>query len=153
MERYENDLKAKFESLEEYEIDKKNQFDTFQEELYAEENELHRQHEENITNYFLQLKNRGDAALSTLIQQLIDFRNTNEAEFLEWFEMIKGVFSTDAAAELLLKIEELARQVEFNRMMIITGNVLMQIETSQGNYLIDSMGNPILAGWPICKCK
>lgn len=103
--------------------------------------------------YIEALKMKGDTDLAAITQQLIDFRNENEGKFLEWFEMIKGVFSTDAAAALLLKIEELAEQVEFNRMMITTGNVLTQIEMSQGDYLIDSMGDPILAGWPICKCK
>lgn len=113
---------------------------------------LYEQYSTEIANYILQLKARGNEDLATLTQQLIDFRNINEAEFLEWFETIKGVFSTDAAGELLLKINELAEQVEFNRMMITTGQVLTQIATSKGDYLTDSMGNPILAGWPICKC-
>lgn len=153
IEKYRGDLDFKFEDLEEYEINKKAQFDELQTELIYKENALHQQHEKNLDDYISQLKERGDSNLAALTQQLIDFRNTNETKFLEWFEMIKGVFSTDAAAALLLKIEELAEQVEFNNTMITTGKVLTKIATSEGSYVIDSMGNPILAGWPICKCK
>lgn len=153
MEKYENDLNSMFEALEGYEKDKKAQFDTFQTELLEKETKLHEQHEKALSDYISQLQERGDSNLAALTQQLIDFRNINEAKFLEWFEMIKGVFSTDAAGELLQQIAELAEQVEFNKLMITTGKVLTRIGTSQGDFLIDSMGNPILAGWPICKCK
>lgn len=153
MVKYEDCLNQKFELLEEYAENEKAQFDTFQAGLYEKENELHKQHEKSLADYIAQLQERGDSNLAALTQQLVDFRNINEAKFLEWFEMIKGVFSTDAAAELLLKVEELKEQVEFNQMMITTGNVLTRIELSQGGYLVDSMGNPILAGWSICKCK
>ncbi len=117
------------------------------------ETELHEQHEKDIKDYLLQFQKKGDSNLTELTQQLIDFRNTNEAEFIEWFETIKDVFSTDAAGRLLLEINKLKEQVEFNRTMITTGKVLTQIDTSQGDYLTDSMGNPILAGWSICQCK
>lgn len=153
IEKYEGILDAKFVNLEEYETDKKTQFDTFQNELLQTENELHSQHEKTLADYISQLQDRGNTDLAALTQQLINFRNTKETEFIEWFEMIKGVFSTDALTELLLRVEELTEQVEFNQMMIVTGNVLARIETSQEDYLIDDMGNPILAGWPICKCN
>lgn len=152
MVRYENELNQKFEALEEYETERKTQFDTFQAELIQKENELHTKHKKDVADLFAQLQEKGNADLIALIQQLIDFRNTNETKFLEWFEMIKGVFSEDAAAALLLKLEELAEQVEFNRMMLTTGKVLTTIGISQGGYIVDSMGNPILIGWPICKC-
>lgn len=153
MENYKNELDFKFEDLAKYEADKKAQFDELQTELVNKENELHKQHEKNLDDYILMLKETGDSNLAALTQQLVDFRNINEAKFLEWFEMVKGVFSTDAAAALLLKIEELTEQVEFNQTMITTGKVLTQIATSQGSYVVDSMGDPVLAGWPICKCK
>lgn len=112
------------------------------EDLYAE-----------YAGYIEALKTKGDSDLAAITQQLIDFRNTNETEFLEWFENIKGIFSTDAAGELMNKLNELKEQVEFNNTMITTGKVLTRIATSTGDYVIDSMGNPVLAGWPICKCK
>lgn len=153
MKKYENDLNSKFDALNEYEEDKKTQFDTFQAELMEKEVELHKKHEKDIKDYMTQLEERGDTNLAALTQQLIDFRNINETNFLEWFEMIKGILGTDAAGGLLLRINELADQVELNQMMITTGKVLTRIDTSQGDYLIDSMGKPILAGLPICKCK
>ena len=153
MEKYENDLNSKFEGLEEYEADKKAQFDTFQAELYAEENELHKQHEKNLADYFSQLKVKGDADLATLTQQLIDFRNTNETKFLEWFEMIKGVFSTDVAAALLLEIKKLNEQVEEMEGMLLSGKIMAKLITDNGKYLTDDMGNPLLADRPICACN
>lgn len=153
MEKYENYLNSKFEKLEEYETEKKTQFDTFQAELYAEENELHKQHEKNLADYFSQLKAKGDADLATLTQQLIDFRNTNESKFLEWFEKIKGVFSTDAAAALLLEIDRLNEQVEDMEGMLLSGKIMARLITDDGKYLTDDMGNPLLADRPICACN
>ncbi len=106
-----------------------------------------------IARYISNLKEKGDADLATITQQLINFRNDNEVKFLEWFEMIKGVFETDPGGEMMKKIAELTEQVEFNQMMITTGKVLTGIATSDGNYIVDNMGNQILIGWPICKCN
>lgn len=106
-----------------------------------------------IAGYISNLKAKGDADLATITQQLIDFRNTNEAKFLEWFEGIKGTFETDPGGQMDKKITELKGQVEFNQMMITTGKVLTGIATSNGDYIVDSMGNQILIGWPICKCN
>lgn len=105
------------------------------------------------TGYIETLKAKGDSDLAAITQQLINFRNTNEAKFLEWFEMIKGIFGTDPGGEMLLKLEKLTKQVEFNRKMIMEGKVLTYISTSQGGYITDSLGNPILIGWSICKCR
>lgn len=151
-EKYENDLNSKFNNLEEYELDKKNQFDTFQEELIQKENELHTQHKKNVADLITQLQEKGNADLAAITQQLIDFRNTNEAKYLEWFEIIKGILGTDAAGELLIKIEELNGQMEEMQEMLFAGMVRAELATSTGDTIIDSMGNFIMAGRPICKC-
>lgn len=153
MEKYESDLNLRFETLQNYETDKKAQFDTFQQELYEKENELHKQHKADIANYFEQLQERGNNELTTLIQQFIDFRNVNEFDFLEWFEKIKGVFSTDAAGKLLLEIDKLTEQVNAIEEMLLLGRVTTKLLTDSGNYITDSIGNPILANKPICTCK
>lgn len=153
MAKYESELNQKFEALEEYEAEKKVQFDTFQTELTEKEAELHEQHKKNLEDYFIKLQEEGNRNLVLITQQLIDFRNTNEAEFLEWFEMIKGIFGTDPGGEMLLKLEKLTKQVEFNRKMIMEGKVLTHISTSQGGYITDNLGNPILIGWSICNCR
>lgn len=103
--------------------------------------------------YINGLKAKGDSDLAAITQQLIDFRNTNEAKFLEWFETIKGVFSTDAAGQLLLQIEELNGQVEEMQEMLFTGMVRAELSTSAGDTIIDSMGNSIMVRRPICKCR
>ena len=152
-ENYKNEIAERHERLEEYETEKKAQFELFQTGLIESETELHDQHEKALDDYFSAMQQSGNERLSAITQQLIDFRNTNEAEFLAWFEMIKGIFGTDPGGELLLKLNDLTEQVELNRTMIITGKVLTRIGTSQGGYITDHMGNPILIGWPICKCN
>lgn len=108
---------------------------------------------EKISEYISDLKTKGDTALATLIQQLIDFRNTNETEFLEWFEMIKGTFSKDAAGELLLQIGKLTEQVTEMEQMLLSGRTMARLITDSGFYLTDSMGNALLADRPICACN
>lgn len=106
----------------------------------------------DIAGYIAALKVRGDTELAAITQQLIDFRNANETEFLEWFETIKGVFSTDAAGELLLKTQALNEQVAEMENMLFTGMVKAELATSSGDTIIDSMGNTIMVGRPICQC-
>lgn len=106
----------------------------------------------DIAGYIKALKAKGDSDLATITQQLINFRNTNETEFLEWFEAIKGVFSTDAAGELLLKIQALNEQVAEMENMLFTGMVKAELATSNGDTIIDSMGNAIMVRRPICQC-
>ena len=108
---------------------------------------------EKISEYISDLKTKGDTALATLIQQLIDFRNTNETEFLEWFEMIKGTFSTDVAGELLLQIGKLTEQVTEMEQMLLSGRTMARLLTDSGYFLTDSMGNALLADRPICACN
>ena len=94
--------------------------ETYIENLKKEGYDLHNSFHEEISGYIANLKAKGDENLATLTQQLIDFRNTNETEFLEWFEKIKGVFSTDAAGELLLKTQDLnERIVEMENMLFL----------------------------------
>ena len=103
-------------------------------------------------DYVRALKAKGDSDLAAITQQLIDFRNTNEAKFLEWFETIKGVFSTDVAGELLLKTQTLNEQVAEIEEMLFSGMVRAELATSQGDTIIDSMGNTIMVRRPICQC-
>ena len=102
--------------------------------------------------YIEALKAKGDSDLAAITQQLIDFRNTNEAEFLEWFDTIKGVFSTDAVGELLLKTQALDEQVAEMENMLFAGMVKAELTTSGGDSIIDSMGNTIMVRRPICQC-
>lgn len=102
--------------------------------------------------YIEALKAKGDSDLAAITQQLIDFRNTNEAKYLEWFEMIKGILNMDAAGKLLLLIEGLNEQVGEIEEMLFTGMVRAELATNEGDTIIDSMGNSIMVRRPICKC-
>ena len=126
------------------------------EQFYAELSQqgqtLHAQYSGELAEYLAQLESKGDSDLAALTQQLIEFRNANEAKFLEWFETVKGVFSTDAAGELLLQIEGLNGQVAELEEMLFTGMVRAELVTSNGDSIIDSVGNTIVVGHPICRC-
>lgn len=127
--------------------------ETYIENLKKDGSDLYDSFNEEIAGYIANLKAKGDADLATLTQQLIDFRNTNESKFLEWFEKIKGVFSTDAAAALLLEIDRLNEQVEDMEGMLLSGKIMARLITDDGKYLTDDMGNPLLADRPICTCN
>ena len=152
MKRYENNLDAKFEDLETYEANKKNEFDTFQTELTEKEQIMHDQHKAELKAYFSQMEKEGNANLLAITQQLIDFRNENELEFLAWVEEMKNILGEGTAGELLIKINALTNQIEEMEQMLLSGSVLAKLLTDDGKCLTDDMGNPLLAEFPICKC-
>lgn len=153
MKRYENDLNAKFADLEAYAKNKKIEFDTFQTDLKEKEQALHDQHKTALKEYFSQMEAEGNANLIAITQQLIDFRNEKETEFLAWFEEIKGILGGDTAGEFQIRIDEIAAQIEDVQEMLFAGMTYGRILLDQNDYLIDDMGRPILTGRPICKCS
>ena len=106
----------------------------------------------NISGYMASLKSKGDADLAELTQQLLDFRNTHEAEFLAWFDRIRGMLGTDPAGNLANGLEGLAGRMEDVEEMLFTGMVRAELVTSNGDSIIDSVGNTIVVGHPICRC-
>lgn len=106
----------------------------------------------NISNYIAGLKSKGDTDLAAITQQLLDFRNTNEAEFLAWFEYIKGIFGTDPGGSILNEIGALSAQMNNLSEMLYSGTVTARLKTSDGDYIVDDAGAHILVGWPICRC-
>lgn len=107
----------------------------------------------DISGYIVSLKNKGDTDLAEITQQLLNFRNTKEEEFLVWFEHIKGIFGTDPGGNLLNEIEKLSAHMNDLSEMLYSGNVTAKLETEDGDYYItDDTGIPILVEWPICRC-
>ena len=153
MKRYENNLDAKFEDLETYETNKKNEFDTFQTELTEKEQIMHDQHKAALKDHFSQMEKEGNANLLAITQQLIDFRNENESEFLAWVEEMKNILGEGTAGELLIKINALTNQMEEMEQMLLSGSVFAKLLTDDGKYLTDDMGNALLMDRPICKCS
>lgn len=127
--------------------------ETFREDLTERCENLYNKFDTDISGYIVSLKNKGDTDLANITQQLLDFRNTNEAEFLAWFEYIKGVFGTDPGGNLLNEIEKLSVRMNDLSEMLYSGNVTARLETEDGDYYItDDTGIPILVEWPICRC-
>ena len=114
--------------------------------------ELHDKYREDIAEYVRQLETKGNSDLAEITQQMLDFRNTNEAEFLEWFERIKGILGTDEAGNLQNGLEGLAGRLEDVEEMLFTGMVKARLETEDGDYITDDLGNALLVDWPICQC-
>lgn len=122
-------------------------------ELSQKGEALYDQYNSEIADYILQLKNKGDTDLAILTQQLIDFRNTNETEFLAWVERMKDILGDETVGKLLLKIAGLEDQINEMEEMLLSGSVMAQLLTDDGKYLTDDMGKVLLMDRPICKCK
>ena len=105
-----------------------------------------------ISAYIDDLEDRGDSSLAAIIRQLVDFRNSKEAEFLELFETVRGQLSTDPAGHLQNEINGIQSQLAAVTEMLMTGKVSTTLVTDEGDYITDDMGNALLIGWPICKC-
>lgn len=72
------------------------------------------------------------------------------SDFLDWFNGIKGIFSTDPAGEIILLIQAL-----YN--IIYSGRVPADLITSDGDELITDDGDQLIAFWTIktsetCHC-
>lgn len=106
-----------------------------------------------ISAYIDDLEDRGDSSMAAIIRQLVEFRNTKEAEFLELFETVRGQLGTDPAGHLQNEINDMQSQLEAVTEMLMTGRVSTTLATDEGDYITDDMGNALLIGWPICKCK
>lgn len=115
--------------------------------------DLYDRYREEIEGYMSRLEAKGNADLAGITQELSDFKNTNEAEFLAWFEHIKGLLGSDIGGNLLNGLDGLAGRVEDVEEMLFTGIVRAKLITDGGDYITDHLGNPILTGWPICKCN
>lgn len=114
--------------------------------------ELHAKYSADIAAYVAQLKEKGDSDLAEITQQMLDFRNANEAEFLAWFERIKGILGSDPAGNLQNGLEGLAGRLEDVEEMLFTGMVRAKLETEEGDYITDDLGNALLVEWPVCQC-
>lgn len=72
------------------------------------------------------------------------------SDFLEWFNGIKGIFSTDPAGEIILMIQKLND-------IIYSSRVPADLITSDGDDLITSDGDQLIAFWTLktsetCHC-
>lgn len=106
-----------------------------------------------ISAYIDDLETRGDSSLAAIIQQLIDFRNSKEAYFMELLEIIRGQLETDPAGHLQNEIDSLRSQLEDVTEMLYSGRVDAELIADTGDNIVDDMGNEILVGWPICGCN
>lgn len=106
----------------------------------------------SIESYIVALKEKGDSDISEITQQLLDFRNTNEADFTAWFERIKDLFATDPSGAQQLQIDRAVARIEDVEEMIFTGTAAARIESDDGEYLTDDTGSPLLIEWPMCQC-
>ncbi len=114
--------------------------------------ELYGRYRTEISDYVAQLEAKGDSDLAEITQQLLDFRNTNEAAFLAWFDRIKNMLGTTADGELLNGLEEVTGRLEDTEEMLFTGVAAARIETSDGYYITADTGQPLLAQWPVYGC-
>ncbi len=108
---------------------------------------------EDFKEYVRLLKRKGDTDLAEITQQLLDFRNANEAEFLAWFERIKGIFGTDLGGKMQEQIDALSDSLNNLAEMLYSGMITSNLLTSEGDFIVTDTGKPILLNWPVCSCK
>ncbi len=122
-------------------------------QLSASGQQKHDDFSATIQTYITALKAKGDTDLAEITQQLLDFRNEKEADFLSWFERIKEIFGTDPGGNLQNQIDGVSADLSDMMEMLYTGMVAARLGTSDGDYIITDTGEPILVNWPICSCK
>nr|DAU31684.1 MAG TPA: Receptor Binding Protein [Caudoviricetes sp.] len=125
---------------------------TFWNDLQKKGNADYETFNSTITQYIAELEARGDGTLAAIVQQMMTFRETNEAEFLEWFETIKGIFSGDPGGAMQEEIQQLQDGYDDLLTMLVSGMVSALMLTDDGDYICDDTGTPLLIDWPICKC-
>lgn len=137
----------------------KQAYDKYVADLAAFWSELHEQgradyenFNSTLTQYIEELEARGDSTLAALTQQLENFRDTNEAEFLEWFERIKGIFGDDPGGSIQTEIDQNRENIEDLEEMLFTGTVSATLDTDEDDFICDDSETPLLIGWPICNC-
>ena len=130
-----------------------NTMNSFYTTLSQQGKDLHDQYSAELSEYLTELETKGNNDLLAITQQLILFKSTNEAAFLEWFEHIKGTLGEDAAGALQNQTDALTAQVQDLQSMLISGMVRAKLKTDQNDFITDSTGKPLLIGWPICGCN
>lgn len=126
--------------------------DSFYRDLTTQGNDLYDGFRRDILGYIADLKTKGDMDLADITQQMLDFRDTNEADFLAWFDRIKGILGTNADGNLLNELDGIAGQLGDVEEMVFTGTAAARVTASDGSHITDNTGTPLLAGWPICQC-
>lgn len=153
-----NDITAYINTLKQDSADAYDNFlsamNNFYLTLSQQGQDLHDQYSAELTGYLAELETKGNSDLAAITQQLLDFRNANEKDFLEWLDRIKGMLGEDDTGKLLILIDQLSAQLEDTQAMLFTGMLRTKLVTDQGDHLIDSTtGKPLLVGRPICSCN
>lgn len=130
-----------------------NTMNSFYNSLSQQGQTLHDQYAAELSEYLTELEEKGNTDLLAITQQLILFKSTNEAEFLEWFEHVKGTLGEDPAGELQNQVDVLTALLEDTQSMLFSGMIRAKLKTDQDDYITDSTGKPLLIGWPICSCN
>ena len=130
-----------------------NTMNSFYQSLSQQGQTLHEQYAADLENYFTELEAKGNNDLIAITQQLLQFKTSNEAEFFEWFERIRGMLGTDPAGALQIQLDLLQGQMEDAQTMLATGMVRVQLVTELSDYITDNTRKPLLIGWPICSCN
>lgn len=125
----------------------------YYEDISSRGEEKYEEFKKIIEDYVKELETSGNATVASIVKQLLEFRDTNEGNFLTWLESVKEQMSQYPAGEILLEIEQLKEQQEEIIQMLATGYVIAQVLTDDGDYIIDDLGNPMLTGARICTCN
>lgn len=128
------------------------QFFELQKTLFQNESDAKQEgFEKYISNLRRYMDGKWDELKNEYTGDIQYFKDIQENAFNVWFQMIRNQLSDDAAGNLQNQINVTALRLEDIEEILFTGIMVAKIETDEGDYLTDELGNPLFADWPICK--
>lgn len=131
-----------YEEFEEYFTVQKSQFKQESDESY-----------QSLTDYFADLKEKGDSDLATIEknyeEHMVIYEASQNEAFDTWFESIKSKLGEDLAGSLQNQIDELNDRVDELENMIMSNNYYAPVGTNEGDVIVDTLGNTIIADWKL----
>lgn len=118
----------------------------YYEEVSSRGEEKYKEFEKRIDDYAEELETTSRATIASIIKQMLDFRDFNEADFLAWVDSVKEALEQYPTGEFLQELLQTRKEHEEILDMLVTGYVITQLWTDEGDFITDDLGNPILTG-------
>lgn len=91
--------------------------------------------------------------LLDMVNELLNFRNNNEAYFLNWIEEMKDRFAEFPPGELYVFLDQVRNRQEEIVNMLIQGYVPTRLVDDKRNYILNDLGIPLMLSFPLCGCS
>lgn len=140
------------EAANDWFLKKKEEYLEFFKELKDQSLNDYNNYIKDLNSYMEELEKNGNATISAIIKQILEFRDKNESDFLKWFKDVKELLSQYPGGDLIEKLQEVKDQQEEIIEMLVYGQVMALLYTDNNDFITDDLGTPLLIGRPICQC-